>query len=227
MRDMGRKMRRAEKLTREDIIFIRQSDATRADLARKFGVSRSLIIHILQRKIYRDIVLVFCESVWSMALSLVAAFTGAPARLALSITEGLRMKTWICDIDGTLALKGERSPFDWSRVGEDLPNAPVIRVVEALLFRGDDIVFMSGRMEQCRRDTTLWLKANIDYCTGEPLFMRADDDYRPDTVVKRELFDNHVKDRYDVIGVIDDRYSVVRQWRSMGLTCLQVAEGNF
>lgn len=145
------------------------------------------------------------------------------------------MKVWIVDIDGTLALKGDRSPFDWSRVGEDLPNTPVIRVVEALLYLGDNIVFMSGRMEQCRAQTALWLNANIDCCNVhvtrsdccEQLFMRADEDYRPDTIVKRELFDNHVKDRYDVIGVIDDRDSVVRQWRSMGLTCLQVADGNF
>lgn len=151
------------------------------------------------------------------------------------------MKTWVVDIDGTLALKGDRSPFDWSRVGEDLPNIPVIRVVEALLYVGDNIVFMSGRMEQCRSDTAHWLNVNIDCCYVHPrvgyprddhrgvseLFMRADGDYRPDTVVKLELFDNHVKDRYDVIGVIDDRASVCRQWREMGLTCLQVAEGNF
>ena len=144
------------------------------------------------------------------------------------------MKTWIVDIDGTLALKGERSPFDWSRVGEDLPNIPVIRVVEALLYVGDNIVFMSGRMEQCRRQTALWLTANIDCCYvnpdggyGEELFMRADGDFRPDEIVKRELFDNHVKPRYDVIGVIDDRGKVVRMWRELGLTVLDVAGNDF
>lgn len=144
------------------------------------------------------------------------------------------MKTWICDIDGTLALKGERSPFDWSRVGEDLPNEPVIRVVEALLYLGDNIVFMSGRMEQCRRQTALWLTANIDCCYvhpvgnyGEELLMRADGDFRPDEIVKRELFDNHVKPRYTVIGVIDDRSKVVRMWRELGLTVLDVAGNDF
>lgn len=148
------------------------------------------------------------------------------------------MKTWICDIDGTLALKGERSPFDWSRVGEDLPNIPVIRVVEALLYVGDNIVFMSGRMEQCRQQTAMWLNANIDCCNVhyddgfpggccEQLLMRADEDYRPDEIVKRELFDNHVKPRYDVIGVIDDRSKVVRMWRELGLTVLDVAGNDF
>ena len=33
---------------------------------------------------------------------------------------------------------------------------------------------------------------------------------------------------YDVAGVLDDRDQVVKMWRNeLGLTCLQVAEGNF
>lgn len=134
-------------------------------------------------------------------------------------------KAWIVDIDGTLALMNGRGPFDWSRVGEDLPNEPVVRLVHAIDLLGDAIIFMSGRMEQSRCQTEMWLNAQIGF--SGPLYMRKDDDFRPDTVVKRELYDNHVKDRYDVIGVIDDRASVCRQWREMGLTCLQVAEGNF
>ena len=57
--------------------------------------------------------------------------------------------------------------------------------------------------------------------------MRADDDYRADNVVKRELFENHVLGNYDVIGVIDDRASVVEMWRDMGFTCLDVAGHDF
>lgn len=151
------------------------------------------------------------------------------------------MKTWIVDIDGTLALMGDRDPYDWTRVGEDLPNEPVIRVVKALLLN-DDLVFMSGRMEKCRKQTELWLDANV---TGHfwgkdrmgclvgmsgrfPLFMRGDDDYRPDEVVKKQLFDEHINGRFDVAGVIDDRDKVVRMWREeLGLTCFQVADGEF
>ena len=43
------------------------------------------------------------------------------------------MQTWIVDIDGTVAIMGDRSPFDWARVGEDLPKSPVITVVEPRL----------------------------------------------------------------------------------------------
>jgi hypothetical protein len=60
-----------------------------------------------------------------------------------------------------------------------------------------------------------------------PLFMRGDDDYRPDEIVKRELYEENVLGNYDVVGVIDDRSKVVKMWRELGLTCLQVAEGAF
>ena len=86
---------------------------------------------------------------------------------------------------------------------------------------------MTGRMEQARRQTELWLDANVDF-TPVALLMRADDDYRPDSIVKRELYETHVKDKYDIIGVIDDRASVVRMWREeLGLTVLDVAGNDF
>ncbi|SFT86137.1 hypothetical protein SAMN04487904_11130 [Actinopolyspora lacussalsi subsp. righensis] len=46
-------------------------------------------------------------------------------------------------------------------------------------------------------------------------------------MVKLELFDRHIRDGYRVCCVLDDRAHVVEAWRSIGLTCLQAAEGNF
>jgi hypothetical protein len=144
------------------------------------------------------------------------------------------MVPWLVDIDGTLALRGDRSPYDWSRVGEDAPNKPVITVARALAARSG-LIFMSGRMEQCREATKLWLHAyacdhaHLPRCMREyPLLMRRDGDNRPDQVVKRELYEGHVQGLYEVEGVLDDRDRVVRMWREdLGLTCLQVAHGDF
>ena len=141
--------------------------------------------------------------------------------------EDTRVKTWLVDIDGTLALKGERGPYDWHRVGEDTPNEPVIEVVRALRKAGYGIVFVSGRMESCREDTVTWLNKHVFPVLGMLLMMRPDDDYRPDDVLKREIWETKLRDLFDVAGVIDDRARVVAMWRSLGLTCLQVAEGNF
>jgi hypothetical protein len=135
---------------------------------------------------------------------------------------------WICDIDGTLALRGDRSPYDWVRVGEDEPNPPVVTVVRALMGSGREVRYMSGRMEQCRDATVAWLREHVmSSMLPSDLWMRADGDMRPDQVVKRELYEQHVRGFYEVEGVIDDRNRVVSMWRSIGLTCLQVADGNF
>lgn len=136
-------------------------------------------------------------------------------------------KLWIVDIDGTLALRGDRDPYDWDRVGEDQPNAAVIAVVQALFQAGHPVAYVSGRKECCRRQTEMWLAAHVGYWDDTSgLWMRADDDHRPDTAVKREIYERHFA-HLGVAGVIDDRASVVAMWRSLGLTVFQVAEGDF
>lgn len=134
----------------------------------------------------------------------------------------------LVDIDGTLALRvGEhaRGPFEWHRVGEDLPNPPVIQVVQRLALSGLDVIYMSGRSDECRRGTLAWLDEHVGV-RGD-LHMRRKGDFRSDDTVKRELYKKHVLDRTDVLCVLDDRDKVVRMWRELGLTVLQVAEGDF
>lgn len=134
---------------------------------------------------------------------------------------------WIVDIDGTVAaMDDRRRPHDYHLVGMDRPKEDVIGVVQALMADDYRIVVMSGRKDSCRDATVEWLDKHIGREYDGP-FMRAADDNRPDFVVKAELFDQHVRHRYNVIGALDDRNQVVALWRSMGITCLQVADGNF
>lgn len=131
----------------------------------------------------------------------------------------------IVDIDGTVALKGDRSPYDETRVSEDKPNYPVTAAVWALYERGYKVIFCSGRTEACREDTEAWIRDNIGTYTFE-LYMRAIGDKRRDDLVKLELFDKF-RDRFDICAVFDDRQQVVDMWRSLGLTVFQVAPGDF
>lgn len=139
----------------------------------------------------------------------------------------------IVDIDGTLALmgkgiEGRRGPHDLHRVGEDDPNEPVIDLVRDFRAVGYRIIFMSGRDEKCRAATESWLLHHVAAEPGEPLFMRDRGDNRDDAVVKRELYERHVAPYWAVRYVLDDRDRVVRMWRGeLGLTVLQVAEGDF
>jgi hypothetical protein len=137
-------------------------------------------------------------------------------------------KTWIVDIDGTLAIKGDRGPFDWQRVGEDTPNRVVILIIRALQAAGYEICYVSGRKEECRKLTLSWLNLHVSTTHTDDLFMRPDDDNRPDDILKQEIYEKYLKSRYHVLGVFDDRDKVVLMWREeLGLSCLQVAPGNF
>jgi predicted kinase len=143
---------------------------------------------------------------------------------------------YIIDIDGTVALMGDRrGPFDWHAVGSDEPNEAVVEIVRTLMANADEqaeetrFIFLSGRDESCRTETLSWLHKHLNYGSfwGTELHMRPAGDTRRDSIVKLELFNAHVRDKYDVRAVFDDRDQVVEMWRSIGLTCLQVAPGAF
>jgi hypothetical protein len=50
--------------------------------------------------------------------------------------------------------------------------------------------------------------------------------FMPDEILKKEMLDTFV-DKDDVLMTVDDRQKVVDMWRENGLTCFQVAPGNF
>jgi len=131
----------------------------------------------------------------------------------------------IVDIDGTLAKMSDRSPYDWKRVGEDTPVAAVIDAVNSAVLAGHAIVVMSGRDGSCYDVTNTWLIKELGH--NFHLFMRAEGDNRRDDLVKHELFNTHVRDKFHVKYVLDDRDQVVRMWRKLGLNTFQVAPGDF
>ena len=88
-------------------------------------------------------------------------------------------EAFLVDIDGTVAVMSDRSPYDESRVHEDRPNEPVIRVVRALHAAGYRIVFCSGRTDACRAGTADWLAAHVGV-PYEALHLRAAGDQRGD-----------------------------------------------
>ena len=87
------------------------------------------------------------------------------------------------------------------------------------------IVFITGRGESYREPTVEWMNKNkIEY---DELFMRPKADRREDFEVKKELYENSIKEQYKVLFVVEDRASVVKMWRELGLVCLQCDWGDF
>lgn len=135
--------------------------------------------------------------------------------------------TVLCDIDGTVAHMHDRGPYEWDRVGEDTVDEYVRMMLRAFKeTHGWRIVLLSGRSDICRRQTSIWLALNE--VPFDDLHMRTEGDYRPDDVVKAELFDKYVRPHCWARLVLDDRDSPVALWRTtLGLPCWQVAYGNF
>lgn len=133
----------------------------------------------------------------------------------------------ICDIDGTLAIMDGRTPYDYSLVHTDKPYEAVVDLVYDMWSLDIPVIFMSGRSDDSREHTMAWLNTHV--LAGDlDLYMRKTGDYRPDWIVKYELFQEHIAGKYRVKFVLDDRNQVVELWRNkLGLPTFQVAEGNF
>ena len=149
---------------------------------------------------------------------------------------------YIIDLDGTLCDNSPRvqkylldvEPADWdsfyAHCEEDTPIAPICTLAVSLQQRGFDILFVTGRRESCRQQTLNWIKSWLgeEMADTNHLFMRtAEDGHREDYVCKMRNYRKHIEGKWHIFGVFEDRYQCVRAWRDLGLTCLQVADGDY
>lgn len=132
---------------------------------------------------------------------------------------------------------------DWKRFNEemvnDVPNSWCTQLIWSLIDYDIEVLYVSGREEKFRRITSIQISEWIDKSISpyeqsqitpfydDILFMRPTGDYRPDTEIKREIYEKHIKDKYEVLFCLDDRPSVCRLWRELGLICLQVDDKEF
>lgn len=142
----------------------------------------------------------------------------------------------LCDLDGTLAhMNGKRSPFDWMKTDIDDLDEIVAKSIKDHMALGHKIIFMSGRSEEGRVPTEQWLEFyGFKY---HKLLMRRKTyinnmgqevpDFRKDNIIKEELYNQHIKGKYNVRHVYDDRNQVVSMWRKLGIKVYQVQEGDF
>lgn len=137
---------------------------------------------------------------------------------------------YIVDLDGTCTdhSRSGRGHYEYDRVDEDDPIDDVIRVI-TMLSHFSTIIFVSGRADSCRDLTEAWIEKHFGPVDHE-LHMRPTGDHRPDTLIKREIFDQHLRHRshLQIVGVFDDRNRVVKMWREqLGLTVFHVADHDF
>jgi len=146
------------------------------------------------------------------------------------------MKTYIFDIDGTIANTEHRQhfirhrPYDWDSwfavAHKDVPYWEIVDLMELSHNAGIKNVLCTGRDEAQRQDTLDWLEQH-NIVWFDKLYMRPYLDRRDDDIVKFELYEQMLADGYEPVLVFEDRNRVVKMWRSMGIKCLQVEPGDF
>lgn len=152
---------------------------------------------------------------------------------------------FIFDLDGTLALIDHRRPLlkerkkeDWLNFYEacdkDSPFQSIITILRLLESYGAEIRIWSGRGSEVRDKTILWIQKHITHSTHDHNFhiitqvlMRPIGSTISDEELKSGWYNElSYEDKNRLVAIFDDRQKMVDMWRSMGLTCLQVAPGN-
>ena len=141
------------------------------------------------------------------------------------------------DIDGTLADVTHRvnyvrtKPTNWKAFNAAAKLDPVIPIVleiyHMFLKAGKTLLLGTGRIEDLRVDTEDWLERNgvRGYIK---MYMRPENDFRPDTIIKREMLDlieNDFGKWPD--AVFDDRPGVVQMWKDVGIFVFDVSQNSW
>lgn len=135
----------------------------------------------------------------------------------------------IYDVDGTLAnvdpylhhVRGSNRDYDAFHEAsiDALPNIDVIEMLNNSVSDGHSVLVVTSRKEKYRGLTSMWLaKNNI---RSHALFMRANDDSRPDYEAKKDMLDKIIK-LWDVTHAIDDNPNVIRLWEDHNIPTTKI-----
>lgn len=136
------------------------------------------------------------------------------------VVEGLPFAI-ICDIDGTLANRGERAALDFIKVNEDTVHEPVKEILQFIKTSDKyKIILVSGRSVLAKNKTIDWLKDNeIPY---DELYMRGISDIRKAEEVKRDFYMINIQPRYNITFAIEDDKYVKKLWIESGIFVFDV-----
>jgi predicted kinase len=129
----------------------------------------------------------------------------------------------LVDMDGTLCdSAGKRGPYDFDKCADDEPHHEVIDFVNLWESENSPIFVCTGRDEKYRQMCRDWLNEHGVHFDG--LLMRPEGDRRRDSVVKLELFNDHIRGRYNVAVAWDDRFRVCQTWHNLGITVFRCGD---
>lgn len=142
---------------------------------------------------------------------------------------------YIFDVDGTLAnvdpylyhVRGSNRDYDAFHEAsiDALPNIEVLEMLNNAVADGHAILVVTSRKEKWRGLTSMWMALND--ARSHALFMRSDEDNRPDYEAKKDML-NKILEHWVVVHAVDDNPNVIRLWEDHGIPTTKIGtwDGN-
>jgi hypothetical protein len=147
----------------------------------------------------------------------------------------MKPSAYIFDVDGTLAnvdpylhyVRGsdrDYNAFHEASIGA-LPNVEVVEMLNNAVSDCHAILVVTSRKEKYRGLTSMWMALNN--VRSHALFMRSDEDNRPDYEVKKDILDK-INKHWTVLHAVDDNPNVIRLWEENGISTTKIGtwDGN-
>lgn len=136
---------------------------------------------------------------------------------------------YIFDVDGTLAnvdpylhhVRGSNRDYDAFHEAsiDALPNVEVVEMLNNAVADQHAILVVTSRKDKWRGLTSMWLAKNN--LRSHALFMRADEDNRPDYEVKKDIL-HKINNHWKVLHAVDDNPSVLQLWQEHGIPTTKI-----
>ena len=136
---------------------------------------------------------------------------------------------YIFDVDGTLAnvdpylhhVRGSNRDYEaFHEASMDaLPNIEVVEMLNNAFFDQMHVIIVTSRKEKWRGLTSYWLAKND--IGHHALYMRSDEDDRPDYEVKKDIL-LKIKNHWNVVHAVDDNPNVIRLWENYGIPTTKI-----
>lgn len=128
----------------------------------------------------------------------------------------------IVDMDGTLAfnLSGRNFFDDIDMIKYDIPLLATVSILRAMKMTGIcNIFIVTGRSEKSREATETWLaENNIPF---DKVFMREEGDFSHSNDFKQKVYEDNIKNNYNVLFVLDDDTKCMKMYQEQGLICMK------
>ncbi len=146
-----------------------------------------------------------------------------------------KQAAYIFDVDGTLAnvdpyihlVRGPNKNYEAFHEASinALPNFEVVQMLNEAFFDQMHVLVVTSRKEKWRGITSLWMAKND--IGHHALYMRHNDDNRPDYEAKKDML-TEIRKHWNVVHAIDDNPNVIKLWEEYGIPTTKIGtwDGN-